>query len=59
MPTHVLRDCELCGKFTFIFRRKFSSNRKYSFTKLATSQSVGTLAEIFGERRRKQERKDI
>ena len=41
-----MRDCELCGKFTFIFRKKFSSNRKHSVTKLATSQSARTLATI-------------
>jgi hypothetical protein len=44
--TAVLRDCEICGKFTFFFRKKFSSNRKYSVTKFATSQSRGTLADI-------------
>lgn len=30
MPTTaVLRDCELCDKFTFIFRKKFYLSQKY------------------------------
>ena len=35
----VLRDCGLSAKFKFIFRKKFSSNIKFSVTKSATSQS--------------------
>jgi len=23
LPTHVWRNCEFCGKFTFAFRKKF------------------------------------
>lgn len=50
--TAVLRDCEICGKFTFFFREKFNNNRKYSVTKFATSQSRGTLpvsGELYAE----------
>ena len=43
LVTAVLRDCELCGKFIFIFRKKFYLSRKNSVTKFATSQSRETL----------------
>ncbi|NRS90934.1 hypothetical protein HNQ02_003889 [Flavobacterium sp. 7E] len=47
--TAVLRDCEICAKFTFIFRKKFYLSRKISVTKFATSQSHETLWAMISE----------
>jgi hypothetical protein len=52
LPTAVLRDCEICGKFTFIFRKKFYLSRKISVPNFATSQSRETLAEILEKNRK-------
>ena len=46
MPTAVTRNDEKCGKFTFIFRKKFYLSRKYAVPKFTTSSSLKTLAEI-------------
>ena len=43
LPTAVTRNGEKCGKFTFIFRKKFYLSRKYAVPKFATSCSRGTL----------------
>ena len=44
--TAVLRDCEICDKFTFIFRKKFYLSRKFSVPKFATSRIHETLVNI-------------
>ena len=44
--TAVTRNGEKCGKFTFIFRKKFYLSRKYAVPKFATSCSRETLAKI-------------
>ena len=41
--TAVCKNGEICGKFTFIFRKKFYLSRKNSVTKFATSASRETL----------------
>ena len=44
--TAVTRNGEKCGKFTYIFRKKFYLSGKYSVPKFATSCSRETLAEM-------------
>jgi len=39
MVTAVLQDYEICGKITFISRKRYYFNRMISVTKFATSQS--------------------
>ena len=45
--TAVTRNGEKCGKFTFIFRKKFYLSRKYAVPKFATSCSRETLNAIY------------
>jgi hypothetical protein len=44
LPTAVYINDDICGKFMFIFRKKFYLNRKISVTKFATSASREPLA---------------
>ena len=44
--TAVCINGEICGKFTFIFRKKFYLSRKITVTKFATSASRETLCAI-------------
>ncbi len=42
--THVWRNCEFCGKFTFAFRKKFYLSGKYAVTKFATDAKRGNVS---------------
>ena len=55
LPTAVTRNGEKCGKFTFIFRKKFYLSRKYAVPKFATSCSRETLADSFEPRKNRHE----
>ena len=59
LPTAVTRNGEKCGKFTFIFRKKFYLSRKYAHRNSQFSIHVNVSENIFFSRKRKKNNKRL